>query len=78
MDLAIGAKNVFVMMTLFDKAGRAKLVQHCTYPLTGVGCVSRIYTDVATFEVTPDGVGVTETYGITMAALGQRLDVLRA
>ena len=78
MDLAIGAKDVFVMMTLFDKAGRSKLVQHCTYPLTGVGCVSRIYTDLATFEVTPDGVSATETYGVTLAALVDRVDVLRA
>ncbi len=55
MDLAIGAKQVFVMMTLFDKKGRSKLVPACTYPLTGVGCVSRIYTDVAVIDVGPDG-----------------------
>jgi 3-oxoadipate CoA-transferase beta subunit len=75
MDLAIGAKDVFVMMTLFDKQGRAKLVPACTYPLTGVGCVSRVYTDVATFDLTPDGVVVTATFGTTVAELRSRLDV---
>ena len=75
MDLAIGAKQVFVMMTLFAKDGTPKLVPSCTYPLTGVGCVSRVYTDVATFDVGPDGVRVRETYGITPAELAERLDV---
>ena len=55
MDLAIGAKSVFVLMTLFAKDGTPKLVPSCTYPLTGVGCVSRVYTDVAVFEVGVDG-----------------------
>jgi 3-oxoadipate CoA-transferase beta subunit len=77
MDLAIGAKDVFVMMSLFDRAGRSKLVQRCSYPLTGVGCVSRVYTDVATFEVTADGVRVTETFGISLTELAERVDVLR-
>jgi 3-oxoadipate CoA-transferase beta subunit len=75
MDLAIGARQVFVMMTLFDKEGRAKLVPSCTYPLTGVGCVSRVYTDLATFDVTPGGVVVTATFGTTVAELRSRLDV---
>jgi 3-oxoadipate CoA-transferase beta subunit len=77
MDLAIGAKSVFVMMTLFAKDGSPKLVPDCTYPLTGVGCVDRVYTDVATFDITPDGVGVRETYGVTEAELRERLEVLR-
>ena len=51
MDLATGAKQVFVMMTLFAKDGAAKLVPSCTYPLTGLACVSRVYTDLATFLV---------------------------
>jgi len=76
MDLAIGAKDVFVMMTLFDKSGRAKLVPTCTYPLTGLGCVSRVYTDVATFHITPQGVVVTETFGITVAQLKSKLDAV--
>jgi 3-oxoadipate CoA-transferase beta subunit len=75
MDLAIGAKSVFVMMTLFAKDGSAKLVPKCTYPLTGVGCVSRVYTDYATFEVGPQGASITETFGISAADLAERLDV---
>ena len=67
MDLAIGAKRVFVMMSLFAKDGTPKLVPTCTYPLTGVGCVDRVYTDVATFEVHPGGVVVTDTYGMSYA-----------
>jgi 3-oxoadipate CoA-transferase beta subunit len=78
MDLAIGARSVFVMMTLFAKDGSPKLVPECTYPLTGLGCVDRVYTDVATFEITADGVHVKETYGITEAELTERLEVLRA
>lgn len=50
MDLAIGAKETWVMMDLLTKAGQSKIVELCTYPLTGIGCVRRIYTDVATFE----------------------------
>jgi 3-oxoadipate CoA-transferase, beta subunit len=75
MDLAIGARQVFVMMTLFDKEGRAKLVPSCTYPLTGVGCVSRVYTDLATFDLTPGGVVVRATFGTTVAELRARLDL---
>ncbi|MGH3251154.1 MAG: CoA-transferase [Trebonia sp.] len=56
MDLAIGAKQVLVM-TLFAKDGRPKLVPACTYPLTGTGCVSRVYTDLAIFDLTGGGVG---------------------
>ena len=75
MDLAIGAKDVYVMMTLFTKKGEAKLVQHCTYPLTGVACVSRVYTDYAVFDIQPDGVHVLATYGITLADLRDRVNV---
>ncbi len=78
MDLAIGAKSVFVMMTLFAKDGTPKLVPDCTYPLTGVGCVDRVYTDVATFAVGPDGVRVLETFGTSYDDLAARLDVLPA
>lgn len=73
MDLAIGAKQVFVMMTLFAKDGTPKLVPSCTYPLTGLGCVSRVYTDVATFEVGPDGVRLLEVFGTTREELVERL-----
>ena len=75
MDLAIGAKDVYVMMTLFTKKGESKLVQACTYPLTGVGCVSRAYTDYAAFDIQPDGVHVLATYGISLAELRERVNV---
>ena len=75
MDLAIGAKQVFVMMTLYAKDGSPKLVPKCTYPLTGVGCVSRVYTERAIFDITDDGVCVIETFGTTYADLGSRLDI---
>ena len=75
MDLAIGAKRVFVMMTLFSKDGAPKLVPECTYPLTGLGCVDRIYTDFATFVLESGRVRVAETFGVTVGELADRLDV---
>ncbi|WP_243226544.1 3-oxoacid CoA-transferase subunit B [Microbacterium sp. CIAB417] len=63
MDLAIGAKSVYVMTDLLTRAGEPKLVAACTYPLTGVGCVSRVYTDHAVFEITDAGFAVTEAFG---------------
>lgn len=60
MDLATGAKQVFVMMDLLTKSGEAKLVSECTYPLTGIGCVSRVYSDLAVFDVGPKGATVIE------------------
>ena len=75
MDLAIGAKNTYVMMTLFAKDGSPKLVPTCTNPLTGLACVSRVYTGQATFEITGDGVTVLETFGMTVDQLANRLAV---
>jgi 3-oxoadipate CoA-transferase, beta subunit len=69
MDLAIGAKQSFVMMSLFTREGKSKIVPECTYPLTGVRCVSRIYTDLAVFLLDRSGVTVRETVGISLAEL---------
>jgi 3-oxoadipate CoA-transferase beta subunit len=60
MDLATGARQVFVMMDHLTKTGDSKLVPQCTYPLTGIGCVTRIYTDLAILDVTADGLKVRE------------------
>jgi 3-oxoadipate CoA-transferase beta subunit len=75
MDLATGAKRVFVMMTLLTKHGQPKLVPECTYPLTGYACVDRIYTELATFEITPDAVVVLATFGVTFEDLAAMLSV---
>jgi len=73
MDLAIGAKKTFVMMEHLTKSGESKIVEACTYPLTGVGCVSRVYTDMATIDITPQGLKVIDMVeGLTLAEL-QRL-----
>ena len=55
MDLAIGAKQTWVMMDLLSKKGESKVVEKCTYPLTGIACVKRIYSDLATLACTPEG-----------------------
>src|SRR5690606_34111730 len=60
MDVAIGAKQVFVMMEPQTKSGESKLVERCSYPLTGIGCVGRVYTDLAVIDVTPDGLVAVE------------------
>lgn len=62
MDLAMGAKKVFVMTNLLTRDGQSKIVDECSYPVTGLGCVDRIYTDIATFEVTPEGLEVREIH----------------
>ena len=60
MDLALGAKQTFVMMEHLTKRGESKLVQQCSYPLTGLTCVSRIFTDLAVIDVTADGLQAVE------------------
>ena len=70
MDLAIGAKSVYVMMEHLTKKGESKIVERCTYPVTRLKCVNRIYTDVADFEVTRDGLRVIEMApGLSFAEL---------
>jgi len=70
MDLAFGAKQVFVVMELLTKDGISKIVPTCTYPLTGAKVVDRIYTDLATFAITPVGVQVVDMVnGLTHAEL---------
>ncbi len=60
MDLAVGAKNVYVMMEHLTKSGESKIVSQCTYPLTGAACVNRIYTDLAVIDVRPGGLHVID------------------
>jgi len=60
MDLAMGAKQTWVMTTLLTRDGTSKLVEKCTYPLTGIGCVSRVYSDLATLACTPQGLQVID------------------
>lgn len=73
MDLAIGARRTVVMMTLLTKDGAPKLVERCTLPLTGIGCVSRVYTDLAVLDTGPDGAVVVETFGTTHDRLEELL-----
>ena len=70
MDLAIGAKSVYVMMEHLTKKGESKIVAKCTYPVTGLACVNRIYTDLAVIDVTPQGLKVLEMVdGMTLPEL---------
>jgi 3-oxoadipate CoA-transferase beta subunit len=72
MDLAIGAKKVFVMMEHQTRSGESKIVAQCTYPLTSLNCVNRIYTDLAVLDVTPQGLRVLEIVdGLTFAGLSK-------
>ncbi|MBE7189216.1 3-oxoacid CoA-transferase subunit B [Jatrophihabitans endophyticus] len=75
MDLATGARDVYVMMSLFTRDGAAKLVPTCTYPLTGLGCVSRLYTDHAVFAIGVGDVLVEETFGSSFDDLAARIEV---
>ena len=70
MDLAIGAKKTYVMMEHLTKRGESKVVSACTYPLTGIACVSRIYSDLAVIDITPRGLQVVDIIdGLTLEKL---------
>jgi 3-oxoadipate CoA-transferase beta subunit len=72
MDLAVGAKQTWVMMDLLTKQGQSKVVSQCTYPLTGLACVKRIYTDLATLDITPQGLRLIDAVdGLSREALEQ-------
>jgi len=74
MDLAIGAKQTWVMMDLLSKKGESKVVQACTYPLTGIACVKRIYSDLATLACTAQGLQLIDLVeGLTHAELERLL-----
>ena len=60
MDLAVGARQTWVMMEHLTRDGVSKLVERCSYPLTGVACVTRVYTDLAVIDVTPQGFNLVE------------------
>lgn len=75
MDLATGAKQVYALMTLFARDGSPKLVPECSYPLTGRGCVSRVYTDRALFHLDDGQIVVSDTFGMSFDELAASLDV---
>ena len=79
MDLAVGARQVFVMMDLLTKSGASKLVEACSYPLTGLACVSRVYTDLGVFSVGQSGAKVIEMVeGLTLDRLRELTGVALA
>jgi 3-oxoadipate CoA-transferase beta subunit len=70
MDLAVGARQIFVMMEHRTRQGESKIVERCSYPLTGLRCVHRIYTDLAVIDVAPEGLRVREIFaGLSFAEL---------
>jgi 3-oxoadipate CoA-transferase beta subunit len=75
MDLALGAKQTFVMMNLLSRDGTAKLVRECTYPLTGLRCVTRVYTDLAVFLISDHGVVARDLFSLTFDRLAKLVEV---
>jgi 3-oxoadipate CoA-transferase beta subunit len=72
MDLALGARRVVVMMEHLTKSGESKIVERCSYPVTALHCVDRIYTDLAVLDVTPRGLEVLQlAEGMTLAELAR-------
>jgi 3-oxoadipate CoA-transferase beta subunit len=78
MDLARGAREVWVLTDLLAKDGTPKVVAECSYPLTGARCVTRIYTDRAILDVTPDGLAVRELFDTTVEELQELLHLTLA
>jgi 3-oxoadipate CoA-transferase beta subunit len=77
MDLAVGAKKTYVMMDHLTKEGVSKLVKQCTYPLTGLGCVAMVFTDLGIFEITPQGFAVQELFnGMSLESVQAVTDAL--
>lgn len=72
MDLVVGVPTIFVMMRHVNRDGSPKLLKSCSYPLTGLGVVSRVYTDLAVLDVTPDGFKLVEL------TAGNSLDAVQA
>lgn len=72
MDLVVGVPTIFIMMRHVNRDGTPKLLKRCTYPLTGLGVVSRVYTDLAVLDVTPDGFRLVEL------TEGNSLDAVRS
>lgn len=76
MDLVVGARQVFVMMNLFGKNGECRLVEHCTLPLSGSGVVTRLYTDLAVFDLTHAVPIVLDLVaGVTLSSLSEKLNM---
>jgi 3-oxoadipate CoA-transferase, beta subunit len=70
MDLAVGARQVWVLMEYQTKSGESRLTRRCTYPLTALGVVKRVYTNLAVLDVTPGGFAVRDMVeGLTLEAL---------
>src|SRR5436189_194384 len=75
MDLAAGARRIWVVMEHNTRAGEARLLRRCTYPLTAAACVKRVYTELAVIDVTPRGFAVVDTVpGLSLAELQARTD----
>ncbi|CAM5185944.1 3-oxoacid CoA-transferase subunit B [Oligella ureolytica] len=73
MGLALGAQNVYVMMEHLTREGKSKIIEQCTYPVTGLACVNRVYTDVATFEFKDEKVYVLDIVEPFDAAYVQKI-----
>jgi 3-oxoadipate CoA-transferase beta subunit len=75
MDLAAGARRIWIVMEHTTRTGEPRLLRRCTYPLTAKACVARIYTELAVIDVTPQGFAVIDMVpGMTIEALQQRTD----